>query len=159
MMEDTAAFFDLNNLQDLQRYEGDTLENVHYYIWFNPGKERDEPNVRFLYAVELVFEEAGSLLLRAGDQQPCIEIIEAGVLVEKAEQVRQLHEKIIIHQHVAAAFPLWELAVGERLEAILLSNDGTGRYYNDAMVFSFPSVAILLDLHKSEGLAVSRTEV
>ena len=64
-MENAGAYFVLEDLQKLQRYEGDTLQNVHYFIWFNPGKERDEPVVRFLYAVELIFEETGSLILRA----------------------------------------------------------------------------------------------
>ena len=155
-MENADAYFVLEDLQKLQRYEGDTLQNVHYFIWFNPGKERDEPVVRFLYAVELIFEETGSLILRAGDHQPCLEIIEAAELVEKAEQVRRMHDKIIIQQHVAAAYPLWEKAIGEVLDSIMLSNDGSGKYYNDAMVFSFPTIEIVLDLHKQEGLAVTK---
>ena len=67
-----------------------------------------------------------------------------------------MHDKIIIQQHVAAAYPLWEKAIGEVLDSIMLSNDGSGKYYNDAMVFSFPTIEIVLDLHKQEGLAVSK---
>jgi hypothetical protein len=147
-----AGFFRLEEIKIFQSFENETLADVNYYLWLNQA-EGDGPPYRFLYALELAFEEVpGTLLLSSGEDSESIQILLAETLVETARRLQQLHGKVLIQRVSAGAQPLWENAVGKPLASIRLARDASGMYHNDALLLDFEATQIELRLSEREGL-------
>jgi hypothetical protein len=145
--------FTLEALETFQQYEGRTLEAVNYYLWLNPGAD-GEASYRFLFYIELLFDDNMVLLLTSGEDSTAIHIGNAADLVDVAQQLKNLHDKITIQRVSANALPIWAEAVGKPLEAIRLSKNEDGLYWNDALLLDFDAPQILVELAKTEGLGV-----
>lgn len=143
--------FRLEELQLFQSFEGQILIDVNYYLWLN-NTEPGIPPLRFLYGLELVFDRDGALLLSSGEDSTAIRSITAEALLKTAQTLQTLHNQVAIQRVHAGAFPLWEPAVGQSLQAIRLSRGASGFYLNDALVLDFGEKQILLQLSQKEGL-------
>lgn len=148
-----ADCFTLEELQVLQSFEGQALAAVNYYLWLNLAEGEDLP-YRFLYFLELIFENGDSLLLSSGEDSEAIRVSDAETLVNTARQLQELHGKVTIQRVSAGALPLWEPALGKTLAAIRLSKNEEGFYYNDSLLLDFDTLAILVRLSGKEGLEV-----
>ncbi len=146
--------FRLEELELLQSFENQLLVDVNYYLWLNHADPGDIP-YRFLFYLELIFDNNLSLLLTSGDDSEAIRVSDAEALVKTAEELRALHGRVIIQRVNAGRFPLWEPAVGTVLESIRLSKNEEGLYYNDALVFDFGAHQVLLQLSAKEGLELT----
>lgn len=149
--------FLLEELETFQSLEGLTLDDVAYYVWLN-RVEGDTANARFLYALELVFNSGGSLLLSSGEDSEAIRIISAEQLVETAGKLQQLHGEPVIRRIIADAQPLWHDLTGKTLQGIRVSRNETGLYLNDALLLDFGGINILVHLDKHEGLNLFREQ-
>jgi len=145
--------FRLEELEQLQTFENQILEQVNYYFWINQS-ELDAPPYRFLFFLELVFADLRSLLLTSGEDSTAMRVSTADELVKTAEALRALHDKIIIQRVAAENFPLWEGVQGKILSAIQLSKNEEGLYANDALLLNFDAQKILVRLSRKEGLEV-----
>ncbi len=145
--------FRLEELEQMQTFENQTLEQVNYYFWINQS-EVDAPTYRFLYFLELVFADLRSLLLTSGEDSEAIRVSSAEALVKTADALRALHNKIVIQRVAAENFPLWEGIQGKVLTAIQLSKNEQGLYMNDALLLIFDAQKILVRLSRQEGLEV-----
>jgi hypothetical protein len=145
--------FTLEDLQAFQALEGMTLEAVQYYLWLHPTKQTDQPQ-RFLYALELLFEDGGALLLSSGEDSEAIRRIRAADLVGTASRLHDLHGKALIQRVQASPQPLWKPCIGQPLLGIRLSANEEGLYYNDMLLLDFENDTILLQLNDRGGLLV-----
>ncbi len=125
--------------------------DVNYYLWLNQPGEGSAPR-RFLYTLELVFENAGALLLSSGEDSEAICLIGAEELVETARRLQQLHGKALIQRVPAGVQPLWRESVGKVLTSIRLSRNDAGLFLNDALLLDFGERRILVRLGEREGL-------
>jgi hypothetical protein len=146
-----AGFFRLEEVQIFQSIENETLADVNYYLWLNQA-DSDGPPHRFLYALELVFEDSGALLLSSGEDSESIQILRPEALVETARRLQQLHGKVLVQRVSAGAQPLWQNAVGKLLASIRLARDESGFYHNDALLLDFGATQIEVRLSAREGL-------
>lgn len=145
--------FTLDALEVFQQHEGRTLEAVNYYLWLNSGEE-GEAAYRFIFYIELLFDENMVLLLTSGEDSTAIHIGNATDLVEVAQQLKDLHGKISIQRVSANALPVWTEVIDKPLEAVRLSKNEEGLYWNDALLLDFGTPQVLIELAKTEGLAV-----
>ncbi len=145
--------FPLEALQAFQRVEACALIDVNYYLWLN-NTEADKPPYRFLYCLELVFDQQGALLLSSGEDTTAIRIISAETLIKTARDLQKLHNQVSIRRVNCADFPLWQPAVGAALQAVRLSRNDDGYYLNDALVLDFGARCILVGLNEGDGLAL-----
>ena len=145
--------FRLEELEQLQSFENQVLEQVNYYFWINQS-EADAPPYRFLFYLELVFADLRSLLLTSGEESEAIRVSKAEELVKTAEALRALHNKIVIQRVVAENFPLWENVQGKVLTATQLSKNEQGLCLNDALLLDFGAQKIMVRLSRKEGLEV-----
>jgi len=141
-----------------QSFETQILVDVNYYLWLNQAESEAEVPLRFLYALELLFESNESLMLSSGEDSASIRLIHAESLLNTARQLQALHGKVLIQRVSAVAQPLWQGVSGKMLEAIHLSRNEAGLYHNDAMLLDFGSKRILLRLSEREGLELFRDE-
>ena len=112
--------FRLEELDAFQTVENQVLVDVNYYLWLNQA-EADEAPYRFLYYLELVFDEQPPLLLTSGDDSEAIRVSDAGALLKTADALRRLHGKVIIQRVNAGNLPLWQPLIGQTLNAVRLS--------------------------------------
>lgn len=145
--------FRLEELEALQSVENQTLVDVNYYLWLNQA-ETDEAPYRFLYYLELVFDDQSTLLLTSGDDSEAIRVSDAEALVKTAEALRRLHGKVIIQRVNAGNLPLWHGLIGQTLEAVRLSRNEEELYRNDALLLDFGGRKVLVQLSDKEGLLV-----
>ncbi len=145
--------FRLEELEQLQSFENQTLTEVNYYFWINQAEQDDSP-YRFLFFLELIFEDQHSLLLTSGEDSEAIQVGNAEALVKTAGELRVLHGKIVIQRVAAATFPLWAGVQGKTLASIRLSKNEQGLYANDALLLDFTDQHILVRLSLREGLEV-----
>lgn len=145
--------FRLEELEALQSVENQTLVDVNYYLWLNQA-ETDEAPYRFLYYLELVFDDQSTLLLTSGDDSEAIRVSDAEALVKTAEALRRLHGKVIIQRVNAGSLPLWHGLIGQTLEAVRLSRNEEELYRNDALLLDFGGRKVLVQLSDKEGLLV-----
>jgi len=149
-----AECFQMEALSEFQSFEGFTLANVVYYLWLNQGGEASQP-YRFIYYVELVFEENRALLLSSGEDSAAIQLGTAEELVETAKRLQELHGVVGIQRVQAGNFPLWQPALGQVLQAFRLSKHPSGFYYNDAVVLDFGKTQIMISIGAKEGLEIA----
>jgi hypothetical protein len=146
--------FRLDELRDLQSAEGFTLADCNYYLWLNRNENDPEAApLRFLYALELIFEEGETLLLSSGEDSEAIRLISEAELVKTAEQLRTLQGYLSIQRVNVGTIPLWQPCIGKHL-VVRLSRHESGLFLNDALLLDFAGNGILLGL-ASEGLSVS----
>ncbi len=143
--------FRFEELQAFQAVESAALVDVNYFLWLN-NTEPDQPPYRFLYAVELVFEGGGALLLSSGEDSEAIRLLSAENLLKTAQALQALHRQMTIQRLAAGAFPLWSDVLGQPLQAVRLTRHESGLYLNDALVFDFGEKQILVQLSPKEGL-------
>lgn len=143
--------FRLEDLEVFQSCEQQTLADVNYYVWLN-HLEAGEAPLRFLYCLELVFEDREALLLSSGEDSEAVRILSPEALIKTAQQLQTLHHRVSIQRISAGAFPLWQPAVGHLLQAIRLSRGDDGLFLNDAVLLDFGVRQILVGLHPKEGL-------
>lgn len=145
--------FSLADLQALQSFEAQLLFDVNYYLWLNNTDPGAAP-YRFLYCVELVFEQRGTLLLSSGEDSTAIRLISVDSLVKTARELQTLHRQISIQRVSAGVLPLWQPLLGQTLQGVRLSRNENELYLNDAMVLDFGAQQILLQLSPKEGLEI-----
>lgn len=150
--------FRIEELETFQSFENQTLVEVNYYLWLNQPGDEEDTALRFLYALELLFESNETLMLSSEEDTAAIRLIDAGSLVDTAKQLQELHGKVLIQRISAGAQPLWQGAVGKILEGIHLSRNEQGLYHNDAMLFDFGSKRVLLRLSERDGLELAPYE-
>jgi hypothetical protein len=150
--------FRMEELEIFQSFESQILVDINYYLWLNQAESEEEMPLRFLYALEMIFESNESMLLCSGEDSEAIRLIDAASLVDTAKQLQALHGKVLIQRISAVAQPIWQGAAGKMLEGIHLSRNETGLYRNDAMLFDFGSKRILLQLSDREGLELGEYE-
>ncbi len=147
--------FRLEEIEAFQAAEGQVLSDVNYYLWLNTAEPGEAP-YRFLFYLELVFEDSSSLLVTSGDDSEAIRVSTAEALIETAARLRTLHNKVSIQRVNAGSLPIWQPAAGRTLEAVRLSRNDRQLYQNDAFLLDFGAHGVLVHLAEKEGLAVSR---
>lgn len=145
--------FRLEELEQMQTFENQVLSQVNYYFWINQA-EADAPPNRFLFFLELVFEDLRSLLLSSGEDSEAIRVSSAEELVKTAEALRTLHNQIVIQRVAAEDFPLWTGIQGKILSAIRLAKNEQGLYANEVLLLDFNDQKIMVRLSRQEGLEV-----
>lgn len=143
--------FRLEDLEVFQSCEHRVLADVNYYLWLNRGSADSAP-MRFLYCLELVFEEIPPLLLSSGDDSEGIVALAPEALIKTAQRLQTLHRQVSIQRVSAGAFPLWQPAVGQPLEGIRLSRHESGLYLNDALLLDFGERQIVVQVGLNDGL-------
>jgi hypothetical protein len=145
--------FQLAEIATLKTFEGQTLEEVNYYFWFNAEK----PDSRFLYYLELLFANEGALLLTSGEESAAIRVCDAVTFIKRAGELQQQNGGQASIQRVGAtASSVWQPTVDKPLEAIRLSTNDEQLYLNDALLFDFGAghSSILVALNPQGGLSV-----
>jgi hypothetical protein len=145
--------FSLAELEVFQSLEGAVLTDVNYYLWLNQNDSEGMP-YRFLYFLELLFDAHLPLMLTSGEDSAAVRISDAETLVKTADVLQKLHGQISIQRVSAAALPLWQPLIGHSLEAVRLSKNEEGMYYNDALLLDFGTGQVLVALSGKEGLVV-----
>lgn len=135
-----------------QTFENQILQTVNYYVW------RSNPKSAFLYALELFFENGGTLLLSSGESSEAIRIITPEALVQTARKLQDLHGEALIQRIVASIQPIWREVIGSTLREILLTRHETGLYSNEALLLDFDKKQIFLELSEKDGLEVGEYE-
>jgi len=143
--------FRIEELQVFQSFEGQLLTDVNYFLWVNHLQE-GQAFLRFLYALELIFEGDETLLLTSGEDSEAIHISSPAELVKTAEVLRTLHNALTIQRFHAGSLPLWLPVMDKPLETIRLSKNEAGFCYNDALVLDFDEKRILIRLSDKDGL-------
>lgn len=149
-----AGSFQLEELEAFQALEGQALADVNYYLWLNQGEPGATP-YRFLFYLELVFDNSATLLLTGGEDSAEIRVGSAESLVKTAKSLHKLHDRISIQRVNAGNFPLWQNAVGRPLAGVRLSRNEAGLYTNDALLLDFGQPRILVHLGEKEGLQLT----
>lgn len=147
------GFFKLDELDIFRSFEDQVLADVNYYLWLNRGTADSAP-FRFLYTLELVFEQPEALLLSSGEDSEAIRVISPETLIKTARALQTLHGQVSVQRINAGSFPLWQPVIGGSLEAIRLTKDENGLYLNDALLLDFGLRKILVQLSQQEGLEV-----
>ncbi len=146
--------FRIDELQALQSFEHHLLADVNYYLWLNRAGDSSEIVYRFLYFLELIFEDNGSLLLTSGEDSTAIRVSDAEMLLHTARELQNLHSQVSIQRLNAGAFPLWQPAIGKNLAAINLPRHENGLFANDALQLDFGSHQLIIQLSQNEGLEI-----
>ncbi len=92
--------------------------------------------------------------LSSGEDSEAIRLISPEDLVKTARQLQTLHAQISMQRVNAGAFPLWAPLTGHRMEAVRLSKNEQGFYWNDALLLDFGARQILVGLSQKEGLEI-----
>lgn len=145
--------FRLEELEAFQSFENQLLSDVNYYLWLNRAEAGEAP-FRFLYVLELVFEQPEALLLSSGEDSEAIRVISPETLIDTARGLQTLHGRVSVQRVSAGAFPLWQPVLGRTLEGIRLSKKDDGLYLNDMLLLDFGSRRIMVQLGLKEGLEV-----
>jgi hypothetical protein len=143
--------FSLEALEVFQSFEGKILNTVNYYLWVNDTEKEASP-YRFLYFLELIFEEHETLLLTSGEDSTALQISTASELVDTANALRELNNRISIQRILANPHVLWTEIIGSTLESINLSPNEEKYYMNDSLMLDFGKKQIIVQLSKREGL-------
>ncbi|MCK6692318.1 MAG: hypothetical protein L6Q97_09465 [Thermoanaerobaculia bacterium] len=143
--------FRLEELEAFQSFENQLLSDVNYYLWLNRAEAGEAP-LRFLYVLELVFEQPEALLLSSGEDSEAIRVIAPEALIDTARRLQTLHGRVSVQRVSAGAFPLWQPVVGRALESIRLSKKDNGLYLNDMLLLDFGFRQIMVQLGRREGL-------
>lgn len=144
--------FRLEDLKVFQSFESQMIADVNYYFWLNRAEGSDALPYRFLYFLELLFEDMEPLLLSAGEDSLAIRISNAQDLVQTARELQTLHGRVSMQRVNAGSFPLWQPVIGKVLEAIHLPRHENGLYANDALQLDFGERRIIVQLAQREGL-------
>ena len=150
--------FRIEELEMFQSFENQTLVDVNYYLWLNQAITEDDIPLRFLYALELLFESNESIESLIFSNIASIRLINAESLVTTARQLQELHGKVLIQRVSAVAQPLWLDVAGKMLDAIHLSRSEAGLYHNDAVLLDFGDKRILVRLSERDGLELAPYE-
>lgn len=145
--------FRLEELETLQSFENQALRDVNYYLWLNRAEAGSAP-LRFLYALELVFEQPEALLLSSGEDSEAIRLIAPETLIDTARRLQTLHGRVSVQRVSAGAFSLWQPVVGRTLEGIRLSKTENGLYLNDMVMLDFGFRRVMVQISGKEGLEV-----
>jgi len=78
--------FRKEELEIFQSFENQTLVDINYYLWLNQAEQEEEAPLRFLYALELIFESSEALILSSGEDTEAIRVIDAQSLVDTARE-------------------------------------------------------------------------
>ena len=143
--------FRQEEVEAFQSFENQCLTGINYYLWLSLTEST--PTVRFLFALELIFDSETSLLISAGEDSEAIRVIPASALLETATRLKQLHGQPIIQRLARDGQSIWADVVGKKLDGIQLARHENGLYLNDAMVLHFDSTHIVVELPEAgEGL-------
>lgn len=145
--------FRLEELKAFQTFEQQSLVDVNYYLWLNRVETGEAP-LRFLYVLELIFEQPEALLLSSGEDSAAIGIITPEALVKTAGQLQTLHGRVSVQRVSAGAFPLWQPVIGHPLAGIRLSKTEQGLYLNDALLLDFGIRKVVVQLGMKDGLEI-----
>lgn len=147
-----TAFFSQEEIERFQSLEGSVLTAVNYFIWINP----DNNQQKFLYCLELLFNEDDSLLLIADEDENSIRIISIADFVAKAAMLREQSGGItVIQQANPSAIEPWKAVVGLLLIGIRLSAGERGLYTNDVLLLEFVSKGVVIAANDRGGLFVT----
>ncbi|MFZ4635637.1 MAG: hypothetical protein ACOYNO_15635 [Saprospiraceae bacterium] len=122
------------------------LESVYYYTVSAPG-------LSYLHALELRFAGSQTLLLASAEEEPAIQLIAEGHLLEAAYRLRAQGQ--VMERRSAHTSPLWVPVLGQPLSGVLLSKNADGLSLNDALVLDFGAARLLVHIGKTEGLSIS----
>jgi hypothetical protein len=145
--------FRLEELQAFQSIEQQSLVDVNYYLWLNHANAAETP-ARFLYVLELIFDQPEALLLSSGEDSDAIGIIAPEALIKTAGQLQTLHGRVSVQRVNAGALPLWQPVLGRKLDGIRLSRKENSLYLNDVLLLDFGSRKIVVQLSMKDGLEV-----
>jgi hypothetical protein len=143
--------FSLEALEVFQSFEGQILETVNYYLWVNEVGNDASP-FRFLYFLELIFEQNETLILTSGEDSTNITITTAADLVDTANKLRDLNNRISIQRVLANPHQLWMDVIGTPLESINLTPNEEKYYLNDSLMLDFGQKKIIIQLSQRDGL-------
>ena len=149
--------FRLEELEQFQSVENQTLVHVNYYLWLPVAPSGQVPNQGFLYFLELIFDEHAPLLLTSGEDSAAIRVSDAATLLDSARRLYTLHGQASI-QRISAAdtSPLWQPLIGKTLTAVHLPRHESGLYANAALELDFGDSQIVVQLAQKEGLEIIR---
>ena len=146
--------FRLEELEQLQSIEGQTLVGLNYYIWLPAAPFEQTQNRGFLYFLELIFEGHDPLFLTSGEDSSAIRVSDAASLLHTATQLQALHGRASIQRLQADTSPLWQPLIGKTLTAIHLPRHESGLYANAALELDFGGSQIVVQLAQKEGLEI-----
>jgi hypothetical protein len=137
----------------LTAFEGQILTGVNYYLWLD--LEAGNGAYRFLYALELLFASGETLLLSAGEDTEAIRVISAETLIQTAKKLHELHGQPTIQRLIRDGQGVWAAATGQTLRSIQLARSEEGLFLNDALMLSFDTTSIVVELPDAgEGLEI-----
>jgi hypothetical protein len=145
--------FSLEALEVFQSFEGQILETINYYLWVNKVGDEASP-YRFLYFLELIFGGNETLILTSGEDSMAIAISTAGELVENANKLREINNRISIERILANPYQIWTDVLGAKLESINLTPNEEKYYLNDGLMLDFGFKQIIVQLSQSDGLEI-----
>jgi hypothetical protein len=145
--------FSLEELEVFQSFSGHILETVNYYLWVNKVGDESSP-YRFLYFLELIFEGNETLILTSGEDSMAITISSASELVEAANSLREINNRISIERILANPYQIWTDVLGKQLESINLTPNEEKYYLNDGLMLDFGFKQIIVQLSQREGLEI-----
>jgi hypothetical protein len=147
-----TAFFSQEEIERFQSLEGSILMDVNYFIWINPNNNQQ----KFLYCVELLFNEDNPLLLIADEDEEFIRMISIADFVAKAAMLREQSGGVaVIQQANPSTIEPWNAVVGSLLLGIRLTAGERGLYTNDVLLLEFVSKGVIIAANDRGGLFVT----
>jgi hypothetical protein len=143
-----------------QSFGNQVLAEVNYFLWLDVSDAPAERPYRFLYALELIFAEGGTLLLSSGEDSEAIQVITAEALVATASRLQALHGKPTLQRLLRSGQGVWEPVQGKSLTAIQLAPTADGLYSSDALMLDFGATGIIVELPETgEGLEIRAVDL
>jgi hypothetical protein len=147
--------FRLEELEQFQSFENQTLVEVNYYLWLHSAAlAQTSGHQGFLYFLELVFEGGDPLLLSSGEDSAAIRVSSAAALLDTARRLQALHGRAAIQRMRANTSPIWQPLLGKTLSDINLARHESGLYANHALQLDFGDRQIVVQLAEKEGLDI-----
>lgn len=140
----------------LSAIEGKTLSKIICYFWVN--KFNPKESVELIDNVELVFNDASSLVITCNEESNGIDVLDDFNFEEEKDQIKaEFGDKIRIIPIDASTTKMWADVIGETIEAVQLSRDGD-QYLNDALILSFGAEKRTIGISPSDGLIIDYWE-
>lgn len=159
-MEINRPIYTADEIEVIQELSGKSIETVIYHNWVNHVADKDELN--FLFAIELHFSDATTLLITSGepDQPPRLCFNQLLIENEKKALEQQFNGQLEIVSAAPDVTTPWEDFLGVNITHVHADKEeGTSNFHADFLVLAFEEEKLIITTgEEGDGIYVAYVE-
>lgn len=144
-MEISRPIYSVEELEIIQELPGKSIETVIYHNWVNNVAGNEE--MSFLFAIELHFSDASSLLITSGEpeEEPRLRFNHVLIETEKNKLETQFNGQLEIISTAPDINTPWADYLGSNISHVHVDKErGTTNYHSDFLVLAFEDEKLII---------------